>query len=237
MLRKLIGLNQDNLVLYAGVEVGVFLLLQIIMSCVIKFSGGRSVIQMTGLLLPIIAGVLILISCIAHVGITFPQAIAFGQTRRRSLVRMMAMILFESGFIMGLAVVMKLVEQHVSPKIWSALAGTTGVLVNGMDDMEAVGNYLMAEYIALEWYWYLIIFAIAAILGSMLGALIQSFGGRGAWIFWVIFLVCFLLTEVFQIDISAALIGNPTGILCVVVFMLGCLGWTIWSLLHAVVKQ
>ena len=49
--------------------------------------------------------------------------------------------------------------------------------------------------------------------------------------------ICFLLTEVFQIDIFAALIGNPTGILCVVVFMLGCLGWTIWSLLHAVVKQ
>ena len=92
---------------------------------------------------------------------------------------------------------------------------------------------LIVESFTLDWYWWLLIFAVAVTGGIIVGALIQRFGSKGGWIIWGICFAPMILTQIFprQIFNSAALMVP----LLVLIFAAGLL-WSIWSLLHAVVR-
>ena len=85
MLKKLIKLNLDDLALYLGVEGGLFLLIQIVIGCVMYFGRPTDSITVSCILFPIVGGFCALIAGISHVGVSFDQALRFGQTRRRAL--------------------------------------------------------------------------------------------------------------------------------------------------------
>ena len=65
----------------------------------------------------------------------------------------------------------------------------------------------------------------------------QRFGTKGAWVLWGVWMAaCFIPQllggEVFAIgDWNQAMIGASA------VLGIGCLIWSLWSLLHAVVKE
>ena len=67
-----------------------------------------------------------------------------------------------------------------------------------------------------------------------MGALLQRFGGKGGWIIWGICVVPMLLLQIFpQKLVSSAELMIPV---LAVLFVAGFL-WSVWSLLHAVVKS
>ena len=242
MMKKVIKLNLDDLFLYLGVEGGVFLVIQIIIGCVMYFGRPGTSVAVACVVYPIVGGFTALAAGVSHVGVNFEQALRFGQTRKRALVLTLGLCAFEAAFALALGALLALAERFLCVPLWARLAGMNGwamgnimpvpegTTVNGALVSEKT---LLIESFTLDWYWWLLIFAVAVTGGIIVGALIQRFGSKGGWIIWGICFAPMILTQIFprQIFNSAALMVP----LLVLIFAAGLL-WSIWSLLHAVVR-
>ena len=100
----------------------------------------------------------------------------------------------------------------------------------------ALEDCLVLSSFSLDWWWYPAILAIALAGGLILGAFIQRFGSKGGWIIWSIWMVVCLGPQFF--GKQAMLIGdwNQYMIAAGGLLAIACLIWSVWSLLHAVVK-
>lgn len=236
MLKKVIRLNLDDLLLYLCGEVGVFLLIQIIFGCVMAFGEGKDMVMISGIALPIVGGFLAVIAGIGHVSINFEQALCFGQTRRRALGLTAGLLIFECTFALALAALLALAERYLCPPLWAALAGTGRWVVDYPGDGGALEDCLVLSSFSLDWWWYPAILAIALAGGLILGAFIQRFGSKGGWIIWSIWIAVCLGPQFF--GKQAMLIGdwNQYMIAAGGLVAIACLIWSVWSLLHAVVK-
>lgn len=260
MLKKIIQLNLDDLLLYLGVEGGLFLLLETVFCCVMYFAKPEDGITVCSVLMPIIAGFVALIAGISHVGVSFDQALRFGQTRRRALGLTLGLMAFEGAFGLALAGVLAALERLVCPALWARLAGMDG-WVAGMDmgywenatlpgGTEFVTGYffrnmsgeflpmpnntLLVNVFTLDWYWWLLAFAAGLCGGLIAGAVIQRFGAKGGWIvygacFGPMILSQFLPWERYEIT-------NWLFPLLGLLFAAGLI-WSVWSMLHAVVRS
>lgn len=247
MLKKLIRLNADDLWLYIGVEGGVFLLAQIIICAAMVFTGEGDSISIMGMVLPIIAGILVLIAGLSHVTILFEQAIAFGQTRRRALGLISGLIAFQGAVALGIAALLTAVERFLCPYLWAALAGKSGWITEGpvavpeyqaeaWKAARAASGLLYVDSFLLDWWWWLLVLAAGIMGGFIIGAIAQRFGSKGLWIIWMIWMTVIFAPQLFG--------GNALGIgdwsiwmiPVAAVFVIAGLIWSIWSLLHASIK-
>lgn len=258
MLKKIIKLNLDDLWLYFGVEGGLFLLLEIVFCCVMYFVRPEDGVTVGCILMPITAGFISFIAGISHVSVSFDQALRFGQTRRRAVGLTLGLMAFEGAFGMALAALLAALERLVCPALWARLAGMDGWVAGrsgviaaapAPEGMEIIPgrffesmtgellplpeNTLFVETFTLEWYWWLLAFAVGLCGGIIAGALIQRFGTKGGWI---VYGVCFgpmILAQVLPwktYEITNWLFPM-LGVLAV-----AGLVWSIWSMLHAVVR-
>ena len=241
--QKLVKLNLDDLALYLAVEGGLFLVIQIIIGCVMHFGRPDTSVTVSCILFPIVGGFTALIAGISHVGVSFDQALRFGQTRKRALGLTLGLCAFESAFALALGGLLAAVERFLCPPLWAKLAGmdgwTSGAIffmpegttVNG----ELVsGKVLLIKDFTLNWYWWLIAFGGAVAGGIIVGALIQRFGGKGGWIIWGICFAPMILGQL--LPWKTYEITNWLIPLLAVLFVAGFL-WSLWSLLHAVVRS
>jgi len=244
MLKKLIRFNADDLLLCGGVLGGVFLLLHIITAIAVRLSGEGSSLLLSGVLLPITAGILILFVSAAHVAVTFDQALRFGRTRRQALGLTLGVAGFLSLFSMGLAALLAVLERFFAPRFWLWLSGREYIVMDDIPPIPEIGwssgeaalraKQLFIEDFSLDWWWLPLIALGCMALGVIMGAMVQRFGGKSLWIFWAVWLlVCFapqLLPwkQYTIVDWLFPLLG---------LFLLAALLWSIWSLLHAVVKN
>ena len=261
MFRKLVKLNLDDLLLYIGVECGLFLVVQIIIGCVMYFGRPSDSITVGCILFPIVGGFTALIAGISHVGVSFDQALRFGQTRRRALGLTLGLCAFESAFALALGGLLAAVERFLCPPLWTKLAGlsvwvqaSSGVQtpeppphLSGLEVptgsfyenlagelVPLPENTLVVIDFTLDWYWWLLIFAAAVAGGLIVGAVLQRFGGKGGWFIWGLCFGPMILLQIFPHEIvSATELAVPV---LAVLFTAGFL-WSIWSLLHAVVRQ
>ncbi len=241
--KKLVKLNLDDLALYLGVEGGLFLVIQIIIGCVMHFGRPDTSVTVACILFPIVGGFTALVAGISHVGVSFDQALRFGQTRKRALALTLGLCAFESAFALVLGGLLALAERFLCVPLWARLAGMNGwamgnimpvpegTMVNGALVPEKT---LLIETFTLDWYWWLLIFALAVGGGVIVGALIQRFGGKGGWIIWGICVVPMLLLQIFPKELvsSVELVVPVLAVLFVAGFL-----WSVWSLLHAVVRS
>ena len=258
MMKKLIKLNLDDLALYLAVEGGLFLVIQIIIGCAMHFARPDTSVTVSCTLFPIVGGFTALVAGISHVGVSFDQALRFGQTRKRALGLTLGLCAFESAFALALAGILAVVERFLCVPLWAQLAGMNGWVMGGSGVMEFAASpgydapitgkvfenmagelvpvpekTLIVEAFTLDWYWWLLIFALAVGGGVIVGAVLQRFGGKGGWIIWGICFAPMILTQIFprQLSNSVELIIP----LLVLIFAAGLL-WSLWSLLHAVVR-
>lgn len=260
--KKLVKLNLDDLALYLGVEGGLFLLIQIIIGCVMYFGRPETSVAVSCILFPIVGGFTALVAGIAHVGISFDQALRFGQTRRRSLGLMLGLISFQSAFALALGGLLAAVERFLCPTLWTKLAGMNG-WVRGQSgvitpappppNLEGIqvpaGSFfenmsgelvplpektlIIVGDFTLDWYWWLLIFVLAVAGGTIIGAVLQRFGSKGGWIIWGICMAPMILGQLLPWRTHE--ITNWLFPLLGVIFVAGFL-WSIWSLLHATVR-
>ena len=258
--KKLVRLNLDDLLLYLGVEGGLFLLVQIIIGCVMHFGRPDTSVTVACVIFPIVGGFTALVAGISHVGVSFDQALRFGQTRKRALGLTLGLASFEAAFALVLASLLAVIERFLCVPLWVKLAGMnnwvlglSGSITPAPPPAGYAGSvpdpmfYNMAEELVplpektliietftLDWYWWLLIFAAAVAGGTIIGAVIQRFGSKGGWIIWGFCMVPVFLGQLLPwrtheiTDWLFPLLG--------VIFIAGFL-WSIWSLLHAVVRS
>ena len=134
--QKLVKLNLDDLALYLAVEGGLFLVIQIIIGCVMHFGRPDTSVTVSCILFPIVGGFTALIAGISHVGVSFDQALRFGQTRKRALGLTLGLCAFESAFALALGGVLAAVERFLCVPLWAKLAGMNGWVMGGSGVME-----------------------------------------------------------------------------------------------------
>ena len=259
IFQKLVKLNLDDLALYLGVEGGLFLVIQIIIGCVMHFGRPDTSVTVACTLFPMVGGFTALVAGISHVGVSFDQGLRFGQTRKRALVLTLGLCAFESAFALVLGGLLAAIERFLCVPLWARLCGMNSWVMGRSGVMEfAVSpgheapitgkvfenmagelvplpeKTLIIHTFTLDWYWWLLIFALAVGGGVISGALIQRFGGKGGWIIWGICVLPMLLSQIFPQElVSSVELMVP---MLAVLFVAGFL-WSIWSLLHAVVKS
>lgn len=257
--KKLVKLNLDDLLLYLGVEGGLFLLIQIIIGCVMHFGRPDTSVTVACIVFPIVGGFTALVAGIAHVGISFDQALRFGQTRKRALGLILGLMSFQSAFALALGGLLAAVERFLCPSLWTRLAGMNGWVrgissgiweaAPGPDGTILTGHFfenMAGEWVpmpektllivgdfTLDWYWWLLIFAVAVGGGVVAGAVIQRFSSKGGWIIWGFCMAPVILGQVLPWRTHE--ITNWLFPLLGVLFVAGFL-WSVWSLLHAVVR-
>ena len=258
MLKKLVRLNLDDLLLYLGVEGGVFLLIQLIIGGIMYFGRPSDSLTVACVLFPILGGFTALVAGIAHVGVSFEQALRFGQTRRRALGLTLGVMSFQTAFALALAGLLAAVERFLCVPLWARLAGLKVWVLgkSGVMEFSAGPGYdaplsgrffetldgelvpvpdkaLVVNTFHLDWYWWLLIFAVAVAGGVVVGALIQRFGSKGGWIIWGICMAPAVLSQIlpwkhYPLEwVPPALAVLAAAGVC----------WALWSLLHAIVRQ
>lgn len=265
MLNKLIRANLSDLWLFIGVEGGVFLLVEVIIGCVMFFARPVDGISVAWIMLPIVAGFVALMAVTGHAAITFDQALRFGQTRRRAMGQFLGLSCFETAFGLALAVPLCALERFVCPFLWARLAGLDGWVLGRTGSMPAAPipdipgmdmapgrcfvstagdivplpeHTLLVKDFSLDWYWWLLIFAAALAVGIVIGALIQRFGQKGLWVIWGFWMVLMLAPQLLRWELFDSLNRFSPLFFPVVmgVFAVGLLIWSLWSMLHAVVR-
>lgn len=244
MLKKLIRANLDDLFLCCGVVGGVFVLLQLAIGAVMALLKPDSSLMISGVFLPITAGLLILVVTISHVGLSFVQAVQYGQTRRRALGLALGLTGFETLCSMGLAAALAALERTLAPTLWKALSGAQYLQVGPIPPRPEPGpnvpldlawqSTLVVEDFTLDWWWFLAIPLLCMAAGLIIGALVQRFGGKGGWIvccLWMVYIFGqqFVSRGAFTAVFSwmLPLVGG---------LLVAALAWSVWSLLHASVK-
>ena len=190
MTKKVIALNLDDLWLVWGVPTGLFLLIHLITAVVLVFFHADTSLLISGALLPICSGILMLIVSTAHTGFSFFQALRFGQTRRRALAQCMGVILFEGGCSLALISLLTALEHWLAPKFWMFLTGSQSLVwgIRGYavpdsalaDSTVSLPNHtLFIEDFFLSWWWFPVILLGCMALGIIIGAVTARFGRRG----------------------------------------------------------
>lgn len=215
MLKKLIALNKSDFWLLWGVVGGAFVLLQLLVGVITVVSGDAEIL-LSGIVLPCLAGGFLIFTTAAQIMVTFEQALQFGSTRRRALGLSLGLSAAEAVGAMALAGLLTLAERFAGVRLWQAATGSQFAVL------------------ALGWKWWLAIVLGALALGLAAGALLQRFGRRGFWALWAVWMLgCFgpQLLPWEQYTITDWLFP-ALGVLAVLSLL-----WSVWSLLHAVVRN
>ena len=251
MLRKLLNLNRNDLLLYLGIIGGTFLAAQIVTACALVFSDARGIPMVSGIILPITACVLIAFAGAANVGVSFGQALRFGQTRRRALGLTAGMTAVQGAAVMLLSLLLTALERLLLPALWLALSGAERLMWGEVPPLPAVwegtdqgwqalldelSSTLYVDFYLLDWWWYLLLPLIGLLAGFIIGAFLQRFGGRGAWVIWGIWMVLTFAPQL--LGYNVLMVGQWSQWMgaAAVVFAVAAGIWSVWSLLHAVVK-
>ena len=255
MLKKLIRLNINDLWLCMGVVAFFFLATQVITGAVLLLAEGvHSVPLVSGVALPIVAGIMTLVVSISHTSVSFVQALRFGQTRRRALGMMLSMALFESACATALAAALAWVERTFFPALWLSLSGLGKMVWGGIPPvpgpsiwqgsdqewtalLDEISSTLYLEDFALDWWWFLVIPVIGLAAGFIIGAFLQRFGSRGGWILWCVWMVICFAPQLLPLEDLSLPLPPDFLLYASVVLAAAMLIWSVWSLLHAVVKN
>lgn len=217
MLKKRIALNLGDLALCAGVPAAVFLLTQAITAAVVAFARDLDeVLLLSGMILPIVGGVLLIATATAQTAVDFELALRFGRTRRGAMLFTFGVIVFESAATALVLLTLTALEQAAMPTVWSALCGRA----------------VRTDALSLPLWAFLPAALACSALGVVFGALIQRFGRRAGWLIWALAMAASFGSQLFpwNHEIVACLIPLAAAAAAV------GLTWSAWSLLHAVVR-
>lgn len=215
MLKKVIALNKSDFYLLWGIVGGVFVLLQLLVGVIAAVSGDAKLL-LSGIVLPCTAGGMLIFTTAAQIMATFEQALQFGSTRKRALGLSLGLSAAEAVGAMALAAVLALAERLVGVGLWRTVTGT------------------QVAAFTLDWYWWIVIALAALVLGLIAGAVLQRLGRKGFWALWIIWMACCFGTQLlpWKYYTISDWLFPLIGILVVLALV-----WSVWSLLHAVIRN
>ena len=253
MLKKLMVLHRADWWVCLGTVGGIFLSTQLITGIALWWGdqGTRSAPLISGTILPISTAFLVLFLVLVHVNDLFLLALRLGQTRRRALGLTLTLCTLEGAGTAALSALLAWIERTLLPALWLALSGADKLVWGEVPPLPAVwegtdqgwqalldelSSTLYLDSFALDWWWCPLLLAIGLLAGLILGAFLQRFGAKGGWIIWGIWMVVCLGPQL--VGKNVFFIGQWTQGMgaAAVVFAVAAGIWSVWSLLHAVVK-
>ena len=253
MLKKLMALHRADWWVCLGTVGGIFLSTQLITGIALWWGdqGTRSAPLISGTILPISTAFLVLFLVLVHVNDLFLLALRLGQTRRRALGLTLTLCALEGAGTAALSALLAWIERAFLPALWLALSGADKLVWGEVPPLPAVwegtdqgwqalldelSSTLYLDSFALDWWWCPLLLAIGLLAGLILGAFLQRFGAKGGWIIWGIWMVVCLGPQL--VGKNVFFIGQWTQGMgaAAIVFAVAAGIWSVWSLLHAVVK-
>lgn len=220
MLKKIIELNADDFGVIAAVVGGAFLLTELIVNIVMAIIKPDTVPTLCGILVPCAAFMLCLFVNVFQVPASFDFYLRFGLTRKRALAATLYLMSVETLFAFVLALVFAQADR-LMPVIWTSLR--PGIHIAELSLIPLWGYALMA--------------VAAVLLGLISGSVIQRFGRKAMWILWVGFMAFVTAMNATDWDLFEPGIIPPAAMILGAVLILAAVGWSVWSLLRATVKN
>ena len=253
MLKKLMALHRADWWVCLGTVGGIFLSTQLITGIALWWGdqGTRSAPLISGTILPISTAFLVLFLVLVHVNDLFLLALRLGQTRRRALGLTLALSALAGTAGMALSALLAWIERALLPALWLALSGADKLVWGEVPPLPAVwdgtdqgwqalldelSSTLYLDSFALDWWWYPLLLAIGLLAGLIIGAFLQRFGARGAWILWGIWMVLTFAPQLLGYNVLMIGHWGWWTVPLIAALVLAGLIWSVWSLLHAVVK-
>ena len=253
MLKKLMVLNRADWWVCLGTVGGIFLITQLITGIALWWGdqGTRSAPLISGTSLPISTAFLVLFLVLGHVNDLFLLALRLGQTRRRALGLTLALCALEGAGAAALSALLAWIERALLPALWLALSGADKLVWGEVPPLPAVwegtdqgwqalldelSSTLYLDSFALDWWWYPLLLAIGLAVGLIIGAFLQRFGAKGAWIIWGIWMVLTFAPQLLGYNVLMIGHWGWWAVPLIAALVLAGLIWSVWSLLHAVVK-
>ena len=230
---------------------GIFLITQLVTGIALSVSGARSAPLISGTILPISTAFLVLFLVLGHVNDLFLLALRLGQTRRRALGLTLTLCALEGAGAAALSALLAWIERALLPALWLALSGAERLMWGEVPPLPAVwdgtdqgwqalldelSSTLYLDSFALDWWWCPLLLAIGLAGGAHPRGLPPAVRGQGG------------LDHLEHLD--GHLPGAPAGgekrpadrpvdrvdgrVGLVFAWLAGI--WSVWSLLHAVVK-
>lgn len=241
MFGKLIRINKEDFVAFGGVLGGVFLLIQLILTVVMLTLFPCDAVMVSGMLLMVLGAVLAVFAAVGQVLITFEQGVRFGLPRRQALGMTAGLICVESLFLTGVCILLQLVERYLSPRWWMLLTGAQGYSITAGSGIPVVqvgdpaGVHLWIDsFMSVAWWVPAVVIGCAGLLGFVVGALMQRYGRMGGWLVWGVWMAfCVVFPQLpWRTHTVVDWLFPGTGAVA-----LAALVWSVWSLLHAVIRE
>ena len=253
MLKKLIALHRADWWVCLGTVGGIFLSTQLITGIALWWGdqGTRSAPLISGTILPISTAFLVLFLVLGHVNDLFLLALRLGQTRRRALGLTLTLCALEGAGAAALSALLAWIERALLPALWLALSGAERLMWGEVPPLPAVwegtdqgwqalldelSSTLYLDSFALDWWWCPLLLAIGLLAGLIIGAFLQRFGAKGAWIIWSIWMVLTFAPQLLGYNVLMIGHWGWWAVPLIAALVLAGLIWSVWSLLHAVVK-
>lgn len=238
MLYSLFKLHIPVLRIQLAVLWGAFLVIQFIISVVMVLIRPEESILISGTLLPF-AGAFSLFALTQRlVLVTFQDGVRMGRTRRQMLGLTLALIGADALLVSLSALLLPWLERTLCIQLWALLARRPGAAVM----VEAPGGgqlwdpsydtgLLRVEDFGLDAWWLAPLILLAGLLlGFLLASLTQRFGPRSYFLPSILYLYLIFGPR-------AEWLRDVRLLLPAALLLAAGLAWSLWSLLHAPVRQ
>lgn len=238
MLYSLFKLHIPVLRIQLAVLWGAFLVIQLIISVVMVLIRPEESILISGTLLPF-AGAFSLFALTQRlVLVTFQDGVRMGRTRRQMLGLTLALIGADALLVSLSALLLPWLERTLCIRLWALLARRPGAAVM----VEAPGGgqlwdpsydtgLLRVEDFGLDAWWLAPLILLAGLLlGFLLAALTQRLGPRSYFLPSILYLYLIFGPR-------AEWLRDVRLLLPAALLLAAGLAWSLWSLLHAPVRQ
>ena len=207
MLGKAIKMNLEDLIPFVAVEGVVFLLYELIEAVVLYTVKPSTSGAVCGLILMAFGVMMNLFAGAVYPSMNVEMLLRYGVIRKTALLATLGSMTLNMAVSMGLAALLGWVDNRIA---WAWVKALPWV-----ENVESVGPPLWA-YFAIG------LGVVCVALG--VGALVQRFGRKVVWMFWVLWLAFVFGINMVDMD---ALIESPAAIpaligLCVVSLITGC---------------
>lgn len=238
MIRKYVRMNRTDLLIMAWVQAGIFLLTHIITIAALLITGEQSSILLSGTLLPIAGGIIILVIAGTTVLTHFDHLLSFSCTRKRALGSVLGYL----GGMMGVSLVMSwaltALERAVFPNLWKVMLGFSQLRMEALilpEGSQPPAGVLFVEDFGLVWWAAPLILLGGAMIGLAGGAVIRRFGKKGGWVIWALYMVLCLFVPNWLQSISSSMAATMVIVagLCLVLSLI----WAVWDLLHGPIRR
>lgn len=238
MLYPLFKLHIPVLRIQLAVLWGAFLVIQLIISAVMVLIRPEESILISGTLLPFAGGVSLFALTQRLVLVTFQDGVRMGRTRRQMLGLTLALIGADALLVSLSALLLPWLERTLCIRLWALLARRPGAAVM----VEAPGGgqlwdpsydtgLLRVEDFGLDAWWLAPLILLAGLLlGFLLAALTQRLGPRSYFLPSILYLYLIFGPR-------AEWLRDVRLLLTAALLLAAGLAWSLWSLLHAPVRQ